>query len=84
MARLSIELREIERSPLRPTTPSREGSVELTDDSDDYTVLSIRSICTETRKRVFWLGLFLIGLWSAAFVIDAFEHVLQRNVEVRV
>ena len=35
------------------------------------------SVCDAFRSRVGWLGLFLIGLWSAAFIIDAFEHTLQ-------
>ena len=34
------------------------------------------------RSRVGWLGLFLVGLWSAAFIVDAFEHTLQANVEL--
>mmetsp|Transcript_65757 Transcript_65757/g.158555 ORF Transcript_65757/g.158555 Transcript_65757/m.158555 type:complete len:309 (+) Transcript_65757:82-1008(+) len=40
------------------------------------------SVCDAFRARVGWLGLFLIGLWSAAFIIDAFEHTLQANVEL--
>ncbi len=40
------------------------------------------SIGAAFRSRVGWLGLFLVGLWAAAFVIDAFEHTLQRNVEL--
>ena len=40
------------------------------------------SVCDAFRSRVGWLGLFLIGLWSAAFIIDAFEHTLQANVEL--
>ena len=31
------------------------------------------------RSRVGWLGLFLLGLWSAAFIIDAFEKTLQAR-----
>ena len=37
------------------------------------------SVCDAFRSRVGWLGLFLIGLWSAAFIIDAFEKTLQAN-----
>ena len=37
------------------------------------------SVCAAFRSRVGWLGLFLIGLWSAAFIIDAFEHTLQAQ-----
>ena len=40
------------------------------------------SVCSAFRSRVGWLGLFLVGLWSAAFIIDAFEHTLQANVEL--
>lgn len=40
------------------------------------------SVCDAFHARVGWLGLFLIGLWSAAFIIDAFEHTLQANVEL--
>ena len=40
------------------------------------------SVCNAFRSRVGWLGLFLVGLWSAAFIIDAFEHTLQANVEL--
>lgn len=40
------------------------------------------SVCAAFKSRVGWLGLFLIGLWSAAFIIDAFEHTLQANVEL--
>ena len=36
------------------------------------------------RSRVGWLGLFLLGLWSAAFIIDAFEKTLQVRVRARV
>ena len=43
---------------------------------------SDESIVAAFRARVGWLALFLVGLWSAAFVIDAFEHTLQRNVEL--
>ena len=75
MPRLDIELTQIERSPLRPTTPSREESVELLDEGlDDYALISTSTVCSEARKRVFWLGLFLIGLWSAAFGEMRVEH----------
>ena len=37
------------------------------------------TVCDAFRSRVGWLGLFLIGLWSAAFIIDAFEHTLQAH-----
>ena len=37
------------------------------------------SVCAVFRSRVGWLGLFLIGLWSAAFIIAAFEHILQAR-----
>ena len=40
------------------------------------------SISSAFQARVGWLGLFLVGLWCAAFVIDAFEHTLQSNVEL--
>ena len=40
------------------------------------------TIWQAARSRVGWLGLFLLGLWGAAFVIDAFEHTLQKNVEL--
>jgi len=40
------------------------------------------SVCAVFRSRVGWLGLFLIGLWSAAFIIAAFEHILQAKVEL--
>jgi len=40
------------------------------------------TVCECFRARVGWLGLFLIGLWSAAFIIDAFEKTLQANVEL--
>ena len=44
-------------------------------------------MCECFRARVGWLGLFLIGLWSAAFIIDAFEKTLQargkRHAEAR-
>ena len=40
------------------------------------------SITAAFLSRVGWLGLFLIGLWGAAFVMDAFEHTLQQNVEL--
>lgn len=40
------------------------------------------SVCAAVRSRLGWLALFLVGLWGAAFVIDWFEHMLQRNVEL--
>ena len=40
---------------------------------------SEETVCECFRSRVGWLGLFLIGLWSAAFIIDAFEKTLQAN-----
>ena len=40
---------------------------------------SEETVCECFRSRVGWLGLFLIGLWSAAFIIDAFEHTLQAH-----
>ena len=72
-----------EQSPLRPI-----ATLEVEDDGDppiratDYSSLDLRSILSDARGRIFWLGLFLIGLWAAAFVIDAFEHTLQRHVEL--
>ena len=42
------------------------------------------SVCDAFRSRVGWLGLFLIGLWSAAFIIDAFEKTLQVRGRGRV
>ncbi len=55
---------------------------ELEDSSPGQTSYTNESICSAVRSRVGWLGLFLVGLWSAAFVIDAFEHTLQKNVEL--
>lgn len=43
---------------------------------------SQETIWQASKSRVGWLGLFLLGLWGAAFVIDAFEHTLQKNVEL--
>ena len=77
---------ELESSPLRPTAlagqPSVDSDADVPGGNADYSVLNVRSVLNDARSRVFWLGLFLVGLWSAAFVIDAFEHVLQRNVEL--
>ena len=40
------------------------------------------TVCECFRSRVGWLGLFLLGLWSAAFIIDAFEKTLQANTYI--
>ncbi|EOD05985.1 hypothetical protein EMIHUDRAFT_219726 [Emiliania huxleyi CCMP1516] len=40
------------------------------------------SVCAAVMSRLGWLALFLVGLWGAAFVIDWFEHMLQRSVEL--
>lgn len=57
----------------------REASLDAGGSTTKYLE---ESIATAFRSRVGWLGLFLVGLWAAAFVIDAFEHTLQRNVEL--
>ena len=46
------------------------------------TTYNQETIWQAARSRVGWLGLFLLGLWGAAFVIDAFEHTLKQNVEL--
>ena len=72
-----------ENSPLRPI-----ASLEVDVDVDppmrasNYSSLEVHLILADAKARFFWLGLFLIGLWAAAFVIDAFEHTLQRHVEL--
>jgi cation transporter-like permease len=64
--------------PLRPASPI-EGA------GTDYISRDIpwaRSVFNEFRARFFWLALFLVGLWGAAFVVNRFEHMLQHNVEL--
>ena len=68
-----------ECSPLHATNPA-EPETDI--DVDTYATVDATSVLAAARSRIVWLGLFLVGLWAAAFVIDAFEHMLQRNVEL--
>lgn len=65
----------LEHSPLQSHATTRAAD----EGSSNYLT---ESVLSAVKSRVGWLGLFLVGLWAAAFVIDAFEHMLQRNVEL--
>lgn len=43
---------------------------------------SEESIPQATRARLGWLALFLVGLWGAAFVVNSFDEMVQKDVEL--
>jgi len=63
------------------SAPDNQTKLMLEEPGNDVNY-SEETVCECFRSRVGWLGLFLIGLWSAAFIIDAFEKTLQANVEL--
>lgn len=63
------------------------------DDGQESTPLAKRDASAEgeysretfvgaAKSRLGWLGLFLIGLWGAAFVVNKFEYMLEQDVEL--
>jgi cation transporter-like permease len=67
---------------IQPTSKNGEHVGHLTPSESGEGDYTHQTIYGAVKARVGWLALFLIGLWSAAFVIDRFEHMLQRNVEL--
>lgn len=61
--------------------PDRQTKLMLDEPGSDVNYAE-ETVFTCFRSRVGWLGLFLLGLWSAAFIIDAFEKTLQANGEL--
>jgi len=63
------------------SAPDDQAKLMLEEPGNDVNYAE-ETVCECFRSRVGWLGLFLLGLWSAAFIIDAFEKTLQANVEL--